>query len=272
MEILPNISLKKIKHHFDNETSIFSVVLANPPVNALSYETRIEIKTVLQHIINMKCVKEVHFKNEGKYFSAGADIKNELHPIVMSKDFHAAYRFSKDGQELMRYIKSYPKKITAMIDGYAFGGGLELALACHEITASPRSIVGLPEVTLGLIPGWGGKINFHLKSDPYLYPFGYVCVTEGVPVTVNSAFKIKVIDHINQSEEPDLLEIPSLRKSSPLAEFLLKKILYDGREYSEEENFEREAILFAFLCTQQDAREGIRAFIEKREPQFKSLS
>lgn len=261
-----NHTYKKIRLYLVENTGIMEITLANPPVNALTLHMRNELGEALKWAEYSSDVELVVIRNEGKYFSAGADI-HEIYPIAISKDFRAAYRFSKEGQDLMRYIKNFPKEVTAIIDGYAFGGGFELALACHQIIATHRSIIGLPEVTLGLIPGWGGTV--HLLSRTYNEAYSHERILKGDFILGEEAYEYNFVDEIDSRVQSEQITLPPHRPPSPRSQLLLKQFLFEGGKYNEEEMFEREAITFAFVCTQEDAREGITAFLEKRLPIFK---
>ncbi|QGA67459.1 enoyl-CoA hydratase/isomerase family protein [Sulfolobus sp. E11-6] len=134
------------------ETPIGWVILNRPDkLNSINLKMMVEIESALREIINNDKIKVIIFTGSGKAFSAGADISQfkELDPVK-------AWEFATKGRELMDYIEKYPKPTIAMINGYALGGGLELALSCDLRIASQSAELGFPEINLGIYPGFGG--------------------------------------------------------------------------------------------------------------------
>ncbi|MCH4814865.1 MAG: enoyl-CoA hydratase/isomerase family protein [Saccharolobus sp.] len=134
------------------EPPIEWIILNRPDkLNSINVKMLDEIGSVLRQIVNNDKIKVIIFTGSGKAFSAGADISQfkELDPVK-------AWEFATKGRELMDYIERYPKPTIAMINGYALGGGLELALSCDLRIASQNVELGLPEINLGIYPGFGG--------------------------------------------------------------------------------------------------------------------
>ncbi|HMQ00960.1 MAG TPA: enoyl-CoA hydratase-related protein, partial [Cyclobacteriaceae bacterium] len=135
------------------ENGICTITINRPKsLNALNHETLLELKTAIKEAHDDKDVRGVIITGEGeKAFVAGADIKEiaELNEVN-------ARKFSENGQEVFSSIEQCPKPIIAAVNGFALGGGCELAMACHIRLASGNAKFGLPEVNLGLIPGYGG--------------------------------------------------------------------------------------------------------------------
>jgi 3-hydroxypropionyl-coenzyme A dehydratase len=128
------------------------IILNRPDkLNSINVKMVEEIGSTLRQNINNDKIKVIIFTGSGKAFSAGADISQfkELDPVK-------AWEFATKGRELMDYIERYPKPTIAMINGYALGGGLELALSCDLRIASQNAELGLPEINLGIYPGFGG--------------------------------------------------------------------------------------------------------------------
>lgn len=263
--------------HIKEERDVVTIKITNPPVNALSQIVRDEIISVLLETEDRPLIKKIFITGEGDYFSAGADIKNELYPIVISDDKKEKGKaFSKSGQALIRRIQNFPKPITAYIDGRALGGGLELALACHNIHATERSVLGFPEITLGLIPGWGGTVNLFLRCNSKA--FATKMIYEGVGITALQAYQMDIINVLVPSANKQTLPIPLFRKPAPLVQLLLREFYFDENISAKYEPevlhgvlLDRESMSFDFVLFQDDAREGITAFLEKREPKFKEL-
>lgn len=265
----------RISEHED----VLTITISNPPVNALSQIARDEIISALTETEDRPRIKKIFITGEGNYFSAGADIKNELYPIVISDDKDKKGKgraFSKSGQALIRRIQNFPKPITASIDGYALGGGLELALACPNIYVTKRSVLGFPEITLGLIPGWGGTVNLFARCSSKA--FATKMIYEGVGITAFQAYQMGIAAVCVPSAEKDTLPIPLFRKPAPLVQLLLREFYFDEHIFAKYKPevlpgvlLDRESMSFDFVLFQDDAREGITAFLEKREPRFKQL-
>ncbi|MBI4114460.1 MAG: enoyl-CoA hydratase/isomerase family protein [Candidatus Niyogibacteria bacterium] len=263
------LNFKKIKLSKKNGT--LTITISNPPVNALSWAVRKEIEDALTIADKTSDIKDILLTSEGNYFSAGADLKNEVFPIVRQCNlpadeetgFGPAYDFAIQGQALTRGIQLFPKPITAFINGYALGGGLELALACHEIYVTERSYIGLPEVTLGLIPGWGGTVRFSKLTEDKNFAMGLIM--SGAILNMEEACDFGIIhrDNIYESIPENKLNPPPRRIISPHAKQLLLN-LFNLTEWT----FEDEARAFNAACSHPDALEGVSAFLEKRKPNF----
>ena len=200
---------------------------------------------------------------EGKAFVAGADIKE-----MQGHSEAEALEMAQRGQAIFQQIEDCPYPIVAAVNGFALGGGLELAMSCDFIIASSRAKMGLPEVSLGLIPGYGGTQRLSryvgkalarriaLTGDIYsadqLMQWGLV--TEVVPP--------------EELMEASLKVATTLSRRSPSALALAKGSINQGYNLNQLEGLQLEARLFAKTFTTQDSEEGLAAFIEKREPNF----
>jgi enoyl-CoA hydratase len=198
-----------------------------------------------------------------KAFVAGADIA-EMSALsaVEARDF------SLRGQRMMRFVERMPKPVVAMINGFALGGGLELAMCCHLRIAADSAKVGQPEVNLGLIPGFGG-------SQRLLRLAGRAATLElclaGAPVTAERAFQLGIVNRVVPAAE---LQAETTRLAAQLASaapLALRGVLdcvNVGGECAIEEGLEYESAQFGLVFSTEDMREGTRAFLEKRKPQF----
>ena len=198
-----------------------------------------------------------------KAFVAGADIAemNVLTP-VQGRDF------SLLGQQLMRRIERMPKPVLARINGFALGGGLELAMACHLRIAADTAKVGQPEINLGLIPGFGG-------SQRLLRLCGRAATLElcltGAPVTADRALQLGIVNQVVPAA--DLLDATTklatqLAAAAPLALRGMLDCINVGGECGIEEGLEFESAQFGLIFASDDMREGTSAFLEKRKPTF----
>lgn len=258
---------KKIK--LTEENGVCTITIANPPANALHVEARREIMAVLNVIEHDTAIHEVVIRGSGDYFSAGGNIKTELYPLARDRQFLAGYKFSKEAQRLMRYIKNFPKPVIAEVDGYAFGGGFELALACHKIIASTRSIFGMTQITLGILPGWGGTIHLPQKCAR-TSALWLIC--EGQPINAKEALSRGIVQAPLFETQKDPIKTPLPKRPAPLLQKALEQyFLEDTSGYTEDQLFEREAYFFYMASFQNDALEGITAFIEERDARFEEV-
>lgn len=200
-----------------------------------------------------------------KAFVAGADIA-EMNTLsaVQGRDF------SLLGQALMRQIERMPKPVIARVNGFALGGGLELAMACHLRVAAETAKVGQPEVNLGLIPGFGG-------SQRLLRLCGRAAALElcllGTPITAARAAQLGIVNEVVPAAELDarVQTIASqLASAAPLALRGILDAIHIGGECPLGEGLEYESAQFGLMFATEDMREGTRAFLERRKPGFKN--
>jgi len=211
----------------------------------------------------------------GKIFSAGADL-NEIAEFVLNEknmshteQRDAALKFCRVGQELILRLRRFPKPVTALVNGACLGGGLELALGCHKIIATPDAYLGLPEITRGLIPGWGGTYFLSRRVD---LERAKAMITLGAPVTAQKALEFGLIDKLlpGQGEQQEFAFPPvAPRLMTAVPDFL--DFQFHGYGDDVEDALEEAALYFAHICVidGSEAKEGILAFREKREPKFK---
>ena len=198
-----------------------------------------------------------------KAFVAGADISemNGLTP-VQGRDF------SLRGQRMMRRVETLPKPVIAMINGFALGGGLELAMCCHMRIAADTAKVGQPEVNLGLIPGFGG-------SQRLLRLAGRAATLElclaGAPIDAARALQLGIVNRVvaaDQLEDETMKLATQLAGSAPLAMRGVLDCVNVGGECGIEEGLAYEAAQFGLMFATDDMREGTTAFLERRKPTF----
>lgn len=200
-----------------------------------------------------------------KAFVAGADIAemNELTP-VQGRDF------SQLGQRLMRRIERMPKPVLAMVNGFALGGGLELAMACHLRVAADSARLGQPEINLGLIPGFGG-------TQRLLRLVGRAAALElcllGAPIDAARALQLGLVNRVVAAGELQATTLQLAQQLADAAPLALRGILdaiQIGGESAIEQGLEYETAQFGLLFSSEDMREGTRAFLERRPPQFRN--
>ncbi|MCX7975360.1 MAG: enoyl-CoA hydratase-related protein [Candidatus Aminicenantes bacterium] len=234
-------------------------------LNALNRETIEELIQAFENWRHDEEVLAVILTGAGeKAFVAGADI-SELARL----DESSGREYARRGQELTLIIENYPKPVLAVINGYALGGGTELAMACHLRLASETAKMGQPEVKLGLIPGFGGT-----QRLARLIGKGRALevILSGRMVTASEALSWGLVNRVVPTER--LMEeaenlAKEIIKNGPLALGLAIEAINRGLDRPLEEALEIEAEIFGQVCATEDAREGTAAFLEKRPPRFR---
>jgi enoyl-CoA hydratase len=232
-------------------------------LNALTEQMLDELSQALDEV-NTGEIRAVILTGAGeKAFAAGADIKEfpSFSPLQ-------AQAFAQKGQDLTRKMESFPKPILAAVNGFALGGGCELALACHMRVASEKAKFGQPEVNLGVMAGFGGS-----QRLPRLVGKGVALemLTTGRGVDAAEALRVGLVNAITAPEEllPTCRKIAEqIAEKAPKAVELTLEAVNHGLEMTLEEGLNLEARLFALTFTTEDMQEGTRAFIEKRKPEF----
>ena len=240
-----------------------AVVTINRPesLNALNTQVFNDLENVFDSLENEKSVNCVILTGSGeKSFVAGADIK-EFSNFSQEK----ATELSKRGHLVFNKIENLSKPVIAAINGFALGGGLELAMACHLRYASENAKLGLPEVTLGLIPGYGGT-----QRLPKIVGKG-IANEMIFSAKMISAEKAKLIGLVNEVFSLEEL----LPKTQELAEQIVKnspqgiaQAIKAVNASDKENGMESEINSFGELFAQGDFKEGVSAFLEKRKPTF----
>ncbi|HSG05844.1 MAG TPA: enoyl-CoA hydratase-related protein, partial [Nitrospiria bacterium] len=211
-------------------------------------------------------VKVIIISGTGKMFSAGADVKE----ISLLKDRKNGMRYSSFGQGVMNRIESVGKPVIAAMNGmFCLGGGLELALAAHFRIAGDKLRLGLPEVVLGLIPGFGGtqRLARLLGTARALE-----LILTGDRIPAKRAYEIGLVNMVVPEGEVLKRSRSLAKKLSGFSQIALRNALYavtEGRSLALGAGLEMESRLFGSLCETYDKTEGLTAFFEKRDPQFK---
>ncbi|PIE48546.1 MAG: enoyl-CoA hydratase [Flavobacteriales bacterium] len=242
-----------------------AIVTINRPrkLNALNSETILELHQLFIALDNDQNTRVVLLTGAGKAFVAGADISEFAH---FNKQEGAM--LAKTGQKsVFDLIENLSKPVIAVINGFALGGGLELAMACHFRIASTEAKMGLPEVSLGVIPGYGGT-----QRLPQLVGKGKAMemIATATMITGEEACKAGLVNHVVSDEE-----------LMPLAEKIAKKILKNspmaiGKAIqavnagfdSAKDGYNKEIKLFGSCFSSDEFIEGTTAFLEKRHPKF----
>jgi enoyl-CoA hydratase len=242
------------------------VTIDRPKVlNALNAQTVEEIHQAFAKARDDDSVRAVILTGAGeKAFVAGADI-NEL----AQKTPITGKTTSERGQGVLSFIERFPKPVIAAINGFALGGGCEIALACHIRIASDKAQIGLPEVTLGIIPGYGGtqRMARLLGKGKALE---LICTGDRIPAA--EAERIGLVNRVVPADQLMTVAEEMARKimsRGPLAIRAAIEAVTRGSEMPFEEGQFLEATLFGLLCASEDTKEGMNAFLEKRPAQFK---
>ena len=233
-------------------------------LNALNAATLDALLAAFEAAAADPAVRAVVLTGAGpKAFVAGADIAemNGLTP-VQGRDF------SLRGQKLMRRIEKMPKPVVAMVNGFALGGGLELAMGCHLRIAADSAKIGQPEINLGLIPGFGG-------TQRLLRLAGRAATLElcllGAPIDAARAQQLGIVNRVVPAAELDAETFKlaeQLAASAPLALRGVLDCIAVGGECGIEEGLEYETAQFGLMFSTDDMREGTGAFLERRKPAF----
>jgi len=244
------------------------VVTINRPdkMNALNSQTMGELKSAFTELNNNDDVYVVILTGSGeKAFIAGADI-SELNKL----DMISGKEFSERGQEVFNTIENLSKPVIAAVNGFALGGGCEIALACHIRLASDNAKFGQPEVNLGIIPGYGGtqRLTRLINSGRAME-----YILTGDMIDANEAYRIGLVNHVYPQNELMNKAIEMSKKiisKGQNAVRLTIKAVNIVDEVSSKEGQNYEASLFALCCGTEDFKEGTTAFLEKRKPAFKN--
>ncbi|MFH5830852.1 enoyl-CoA hydratase/isomerase family protein [Halalkalibaculum sp. DA3122] len=252
---------KTLRFELDEHGVAYITINRPDKLNALNGTLLDELGQVINKIKEDDSTRGVIITGSGeKAFVAGADIR-ELRGL----DEQSGREKSLKGQQVFQSVEEIRKPVIALVNGYALGGGAELALACHMRVATRKAVFGFPEVSLGLIPGYGG--------------------TQRLPGIVGRAKALELIltgNHISAEEAHRLGLVNMLvpeTEGMGSAQNLMNEILENGPlavsgalqavyQSGAAGGFQSEAELFGYLCSTEDAEEGTTAFLEKRSPEF----
>ncbi|MET7036436.1 enoyl-CoA hydratase-related protein [Elizabethkingia miricola] len=258
------MNFETLIYTLDGYTGILTI---NRPqaLNALNADVLKELKVFTDYIKTNKEIRALIITGAGdKAFVAGADIK-----AMQGMTSEEAERFSVTAQAVFDAIEALPFAVIAAVNGFALGGGCELALACDIILASEKARFGLPEVTLGLLPCFGGTQRLPRAIGLYK---AKEMIFSGEFYTAENCKEFGFVNRVIASE--DLLDeacklAGTIASRGPVAVAKAKQSLNTGTEIHLDKGLKQEAYLFGELFNTEDHHEGIGAFIEKRSPDFK---
>lgn len=243
-----------------------AVVKINRPdkLNALNIETMGELKNLFTQLNSDDKIRGVVLTGSGeKAFVAGADI-SELNKL----DALGGKDFSEKGQEVFNIIQNLDKPVIAAVNGFALGGGCELALSCHIRLAAENAKFGQPEVNLGIIPGYGGTQRLTKLVGKGM---AMEMILTGDLIDANEALRIGLVNKIYPLSELKLKAVELCNKISTKGKDAVRlaiKAVNAVDEVSLKEGQDLEAALFSVCCGTEDFKEGTAAFLEKRKPKF----
>lgn len=243
------------------------VITVNRPdkLNALNAATLDALHAAFDAAADDPAVRALVLTGAGaKAFVAGADIA-EMRGLtpVQGRDF------SLRGQRMMRRVEKMPKPVIAMINGFALGGGLELAMCCHLRIAADTAKLGQPEINLGLVPGFGGTQRLlRLAGRAVVLE---LCLT-GTPIDAARAQQLGLVNRVVAAAdlEAETMQLAAqLASAAPLALRGILDCVNTGGECGIEEGLEYESAQFGLVFSTDDMREGTQAFLERRKPEFR---
>ncbi len=232
-------------------------------LNALDLPTLTQLRDELRALAEDTEVRVVILTGAGdRAFVAGADIK-----YMSGLDVDEAKKWGALGHEATHLLETMPKPAIAAINGFALGGGCELALACDIRYASAKAKLGQPEVNLGIIPGWGGTQRLARACG---LGVAKELIFTGRTVDAEEALRIGLVNAVHDPVLDKARETAHLLATkSPVALRVMKRLANRALGGEHDENLAAEGDSFGELFGSEDAKEGLRAFVEKREPLFK---
>ncbi len=256
--------LQHINLSWDADLAIVTVD-RQEKLNALNAEVFTELAEAFDSLRYDDQIRGVIVTGAGeKAFVAGADIGE-----LAKMDAISGVQVSRTGQGVFRTIERFPKPVLAAVGGYALGGGCELALACHMRIAAENARFGLPEVGLGIIPGYGGTVRLArlvgLGRAVELALTGDMVDAEGALAMGLVTAVVPRAELMDRSKE--LLK--KVTRNGPLAIRMVLESIYRGMDLPLQEGTGVESSLFGLLASTEDVKEGMTAFLEKRKPDFK---
>ncbi|MBW1659209.1 MAG: enoyl-CoA hydratase/isomerase family protein [Deltaproteobacteria bacterium] len=249
------------------KTPPLATITINRPkaLNALNSKVLAELDKTLDRVNEDEEIRVVIITGSGeKAFVAGADIAemSEMSPLEGSN-------FSRLGQLVFQKVQDLKKPVIAAVNGYALGGGSELALACDFIYASENAKFGLPEVTLGIFPGFGGTQRLPRligKSRAKELIFTGKMISAAEAYEMGMVNKVVPLDQLMDAVKEVATQIA---KNGPIAVYVAKNLVDVGYDIPLDDGCLMESRSFGMCCSTEDKKEGMKAFLEKRKPVFK---
>jgi enoyl-CoA hydratase len=248
------------------EEENIGVITLNRPdaLNALNMELLTELDSLLEEIRRDPKIRVVVITGAGRAFSVGADLRE-----AEKLDEEGVRKFIQTGQKLFDKIENFDKPVIASINGFALGGGLELALACDMRIASEGARLGNPEVAVGLIPAWGGNVRLVKVIGKGR---ASELILTGGQISAKDAERIGLVNKVVSADELNttvMWTAGTIATKAPIAVREAKKILARAVEISMEEGNKMMEKACLVCYKTEDLKEGVKAIFEKRSPQFR---
>jgi enoyl-CoA hydratase len=250
--------LLTISHH------VAWITLHYPPANVLNLSVLKELEHVLNEVEEDEYVRVVIVTGTGRFFCAGADV----HELAHLTTVHSASEFAVRGQSLLNRIERSEKPVLVAINGTCVGGGLELALACHIRVAANGALLGLPEIKLGLIPGFGGT-----QRLPRVVGASKAAemILTGESLSAEEALRIGLVSRVVPPHELAAQAEAIAASIAACGKTAVEAALHairGGLDIPLSEGLAREAELFSRLCVTSDKKTAVQAFLNKRQPRL----
>lgn len=250
----------------DKEDDLATLYINRPKaMNALNKETLLDIKAVIEDLKDDSSVNVLIITGIGeKAFVAGADIA-----YMQNMNVSESRSFSQLGQDVFRMIETMEKPVIAAINGFALGGGCELAMACDIRLCADHALFGQPEVGLGVTPGYGGTQRLaRLIGEGRAKELIFTANT----IKADEAYRVGLVNHVYPAAE--LMEqakklAQKIARQAPRAVGYSKTATGKGLQVDIDTAIHMESDLFGMCFATEDQKEGMKAFIEKRKPAFK---
>ena len=244
------------------DSNIFTITINRPDkLNALNHQVLEELQQVMESVYTDEQIKAVIITGAGeKAFIAGADIAE----FTELKDDQGSW-LAKKGQELFFKIENCPKPVVAAVNGFALGGGCELAMACHFRLASTNAKFGQPEVNLGLIPGYGGtqRLTMLIGKGKAME-----LMMTGNMIGADEAKALGLVNYVEELQNLIPITKDIIRLILTKSPYAISKVIEAVNSSLNKEGFDQEARLFGEAFASNDKKEGTAAFLEKRKPLF----
>ncbi|MBW2216431.1 MAG: enoyl-CoA hydratase/isomerase family protein [Deltaproteobacteria bacterium] len=251
---------------FETDENVAIIKFNRPKsLNAVNTEVLAELADALNNIEHDSNIGALILTGEGeKSFVAGADVSQmvNLSPIQLRK-------FSRDGQDVLFALEELPIPVIACVNGFALGGGTEIAMACDFIYASEKAKFGQPEITLGVIPGFGGTQRLSRLVGKSMAK--ELCMT-GVIISAQEAKEIRLVNKVFSPEklwEETMKVAKGMAGKGKVSMRATKQCIDRGYDVDLHSGSYMESDAFALCMASPDGKEGMTAFLEKRKPEFK---
>jgi len=259
--------VKELKHIlYEKKDGVAEITMNRPEVlNSIDYEVLYELEAVLDDLYADAGLRAAIITGAGKAFVAGAD-------IAAMRDFPAAKgrEFNLFGQQLLNRLEGCPFPVIAAVNGFALGGGLELAMACDIRMASSRAKMGLPEVKLGIFPGYGGTQRLSRLTNVGIAKY---YIFTGEIFTAARAYEMGVVQEVLEPEQ--LMEraralAAQIAANSPVGVRMAKRAINHGLEVGQTNAIAFDSEAYATVFATQDRVRGMTAFLKKAPPAFEN--